>query len=230
MADTGRTDDGQETEYMIPDNFIEEGRIFQGKIKVRNLVEAVILTVVCSIPGFIIVSNIPDAQIQVKITVMILICAPPFIIGTAGFNGDSIFSVIRSAGKWISGNQVMLYNPKSVVLRKDPVFEKTNETRKLDGLLDRYESAKQQRIDKKTNLDIVEGRDFVFADDYDMDKYTKTKRQLEREPKSRRRNAPDGKSTATRKRVEKLSRAQNKHEKRRVYSSRDIIKDDVDLF
>lgn len=160
-------------EYYIPDNFIEEGRVFQGRLRIRNLIEGIILAAIFSIPGLIIIGN-AGLSLQATITILMFFCVPPAIAGIAGFNGDSLFSVLKSARKWRKNNRTMLYNKSPKLLIDDPVSAMLSETRTVDLLLDRYEESIRQRVDRKANLNMVEGRDFFFAEDDLMDKYTDT--------------------------------------------------------
>lgn len=160
-------------EYYIPDNFIEEGRVFQGRLKIRNLIEGIILAAIFAVPGLMIIGN-SELSLQAMITIMMFFCVPPAIAGIAGFNGDSLFSVLKSARKWRKNNRTMLYNKSPKLLVGDPVSAMLSETRTVDLLLDRYEESVRQRVDRKANLDMVEGRDFSFAEDDLMDKYTGT--------------------------------------------------------
>lgn len=172
-------------QYYIPDNFIEEGRILSGRIKMRNLIEAIILTIVFAFPALIIVSNL-SVSMQTRISILISICSPPAIIGIIGFNGDSVFYMLKCLHKWMSNNQTMLFNHRPKLLRDDPVSASINEPGKLDALLDRYETTLKRHVDKKVNAKYEEGRDFVFEDDMVIDKYTKTKKQKEQDINGKR--------------------------------------------
>lgn len=166
----------QRKEYYIPDNYAEEGRILQGMIKIRNLIEAVILAVIFAIPGFLIISNM-DSAVQSKISIMIIFCLPPLILGITGFNGDSLFYTAKCAKLWKDEKSTMLFNHKPVLLKEDPVEAAINETRKLDVWIDKYETGRKEKIDRKTNINLREGVDFEFADDDSIKKYLKKNSQ-----------------------------------------------------
>lgn len=162
---------GERREYYIPDNFIEEGRILQGRIKIRNLIEGIILALVFAVPGIAVISS--DAMtVQGRISIMIFFCVPPLAAGVAGFNGDSLFFLIRSAWHWRKDSATMLYNPGAGLLSGDPVEKLLEKTSALDQLVERYETGVSRKIENKANERLVEGRDFVFETEDTEGRYT----------------------------------------------------------
>ena len=159
-------------EYYIPDNFIEEGRIFQGRIRIRNLIEGIILAAVFAVPALFIISVSPRMELQGKITLIIFMCAPPAVLGITGFNGDRLFAAARSAMQWKKRKYTMLYNTTPRLLKVDIVSAHFSEDRKVDRVLDRYEDSRQRRIEEQANLSMVEGRDFTFEEDETLGKYS----------------------------------------------------------
>ena len=159
--------------YYIPENFIEEGRIFQGRIKVRNLIEGAVLSLGSVIIGLCIIGAKPEMEISAKITIMIALCAIPMGIGLAGYNGDPVSVVLKSARQWRKNKTTMLYNSTPKLLKRDPVMAVMNRSRSLDPILEAMDTMKAQNIARKEAVDIVEGRDYVFARDEYVDDYTK---------------------------------------------------------
>lgn len=93
--------------YVIPPNFVDKVSVAGGKLRLRNLVEAILITAVVIVP---IVMFIP-MTLTTKIYVIILAGVPLFAIGCIGFNGDSLFQFL---GYWISykkNKRVSRYNP-----------------------------------------------------------------------------------------------------------------------
>ena len=160
-------------EYYIPDNFINEGRIFQGRFIIRNFIEAVILAAITGSVGLIIILTHPEMALEVKITMMVFLCGPSAIIGITGFNGDPISVVLKNALAWKKNNTTMLYNASRPLLKRDPLMSVITQSSKMDDLLSSIEARKQENIRKKYNLDIQEGKDYVFAEDQYVDHYTK---------------------------------------------------------
>ena len=160
-------------EYLIPDNFIEEGRIFQGRIRIRYLIEGVILSLGAAIAGLMIITSAPELDTEYKIMIMCVLCAPTMILGITGFNGDPISVTIKSAWEWNKNKNTMLYNPNPKLLKRDPVLSVINKERAVDSFMDNIEKRRQENLEKKININIREGEDYVFAEDEYVDVYTK---------------------------------------------------------
>ena len=92
--------------YVIPDNFIEGGKVFNGMFKIRNLIEAVIVGLIVSIPLF----AIPYPSMQVQITVMIGVILPVFLLAIVGVNDDSLVEFVGNLIKWKQNKRIILYN------------------------------------------------------------------------------------------------------------------------
>ena len=165
------SDNREHSEYYIPDNFIEEGRILQGRVKIRNLIEGIILALVFAVPGIAVVLS-ATMTVQGKISTMIFFCVPPLAAGIAGFNGDSLFFLIRAAWQWRKDRTTMLYNPGAGLLSGDPVETLLEKTSALDQIVERYETGLSRKIENKANERLVEGRDFVFETEDTEGRYT----------------------------------------------------------
>lgn len=164
--------------YYIPDNFIEEGRILQGKIKLRHLYDAVILAAVGALAAFAVTLGFPYMEPEEKIPVFMFFCLPPACLGIAGFNGDPISVAFRSFRKWRRSSCTMLYNPNPRLLKRDPLLSVINQTSTLDTLMDIYEAKKQENIRKKAEITMKEGEDFEFVSDEYVDRYTKIRSKV----------------------------------------------------
>lgn len=174
-------------EYYIPDNFIHEGCILQGRIKIRNLIEAAVLALPFALAA-LAVTEASAAGLQGRISIFICFCAPPLICGVLGFNGEGMFSLIRNFRHWRSESSPMLYNRRPVLLRMDIVEEHFSETRRIDGVLDRREGNRRKRIEDKEKMTEYLGRDIRFEEDPDVSRYTRMNREKE---ERRRRTAAE---------------------------------------
>lgn len=163
--------------YYIPDNYIEEGRVFQGRIKVKNLVDAIVLAAAFSIIGFTVLSINPYMTLQGKISMFVFLCVPPALLGIVGFNGDSLSVAAKSAKKWMKNKQMMLYNPTPKLLKRDPLLTVVNQSGTIDSIIEVLSEEKQKNIQKKAEVNIVEGKDYTFAKDEYVDRYTREKKK-----------------------------------------------------
>lgn len=152
--------------YYIPDNYIEEGRILQGSVKVKNLIQGICIALPMGLLGWALGSSL-----KAKIVLTIVLAGPLLLIGVIGYNGDSLFTVFKSFNEWRKGKSMKLYNPKPTPFYVSPtetIFA-TEQTR--DKIVGAYEERQKRRIEEHLNQNYVEGENFVFADDPTVQKY-----------------------------------------------------------
>ena len=77
--------------YRIPHNFAEEGTVFNGKIRLRNALEAAFLGGILLLPLLHI-----SLGIKAKIYIAIIVVLPVLILAVIGVMGESLFSFIFS--------------------------------------------------------------------------------------------------------------------------------------
>ena len=161
--------------YIIPDNFIEGGKVFNGMFKIRNLIEAIALALIVAAPLFMI----PYPNLQIQITVMIGIILPVMLLGIVGINDDSLIEFVVSLIKWQQNKRVILYNgnvrPREV--RSADVIEAQEMPK--DKLVTAMDNWKEKRKQAKANITYVEGVDFEFDEDSDRSSnYVATEKRL----------------------------------------------------
>jgi len=123
--------------YIIPDNFIEGGRILNGMFKTRNFLEAIGISAVLAFPLW----NIHYPSFTVKITVVLSVILPFFLIAVMGINDSSFLTFLHQLYKWKKGQRMMLYNnhlhsrsvrPMEVVMAQEMPKDKLVSTIELD--------------------------------------------------------------------------------------------------
>ena len=176
----------QSSVYYIPDNFIEEGRILQGRFKLRNVIEGGVLSLATAAIGVIIMIVLQDMKTESLITMFLLLCAPTMAIGIAGFNGDPISVAVKSAVSWMKNRDTMLYNTNMPILKRDPLLTVINKKTRFDEIMEGLDAKKQESIERQANLRLTEGKDFVFAEDRFVDEYTKRKRKQSAKERERK--------------------------------------------
>lgn len=171
--------------YIIPDNFIEGGKVFNGMFKIRNLIEAAVLVLLLSIPLF----AIPYPSIQVQITVMIVVLLPVLMFAVMGINDDSLIEFIQNLVRWKQNKRIILYNgnvrPRHV--RTADVLE-AQELPK-DKLITAMDNFRERRKQAQAEITYVEGVDFEFIEDSDRNSvYMATEKRLleEKQNKSKK--------------------------------------------
>lgn len=155
------------TIYTIPENFIDESRIFKGMFKTRNFVEGAAMAGLIALLAYLI----PSTSVTQKITVMVTICAPFFMLGVSGFNGDSLFQTVLNARSWFSCRGIMLYNGNTRALSKAPLDVKMEQEMPRDKIIDYMDKIKANRVAKRSGMKFIEGVNFEFEEDKDLSGY-----------------------------------------------------------
>jgi hypothetical protein len=148
-------------EYHIPMNFIDESRVINGMFKTRNFVEGCILAALVGLPCWTGV----HAPFEVKISLVVGLVLPFFLIGISGINGDPLSTFIKNAFSWSRTRGTMLYNYEARALAQAPIKAMMEEEGMNDKILDFVDSMKAKAAKKRRENPLVEGQDFVFAED-----------------------------------------------------------------
>lgn len=159
--------------YYIPDNFWGESRVFNGQFRTRNLIDSVLLSLVMllvlGVP--IIFFALRGAAVQVKVTALIIIIAPGFLLGQVGYNGDPFSTFLKNLMSWRKISETRLYNSNPRLLGTDPVKAMYEGERGIDKILDAVQNFQEGRIAKKTAETYVEGETFEFEYDPNIDDF-----------------------------------------------------------
>lgn len=148
------------SQYIIPDNFIEGGRILNGMFKTRNFVEAICLSLVVGFPLW----NIHYPSLAVKLTVVISVVLPLFLIAVTGINESSLLTFLKQFMKWKKNKRVLLYNGHirtRAVRPRDVVMAQELPTDKLLTLMTKF---KKSRMKKNKDVLMIEGENYKFDD------------------------------------------------------------------
>lgn len=160
--------------YYIPDNFISEAKLHIGQISIdtKYLIDIIILGGIGALIGLIIVySFMEGSSISNKIMVVVLFAAPGAIIGYIGFNGDPISKAFKSFLYWRKHSDVKIYNPNPRLMGTDAVKARNAEEKSRDKLVGIYHNFKEKQLEKKKEENLVEGENFHFAYDADVDDF-----------------------------------------------------------
>lgn len=159
--------------YYIPENYIGESRIWQGRIRTRYLIDSIILGAFGGIFGLILLLTVlANSTISVKITGFIITVAPGVLIGQLGYNGDPVSVAFVNFLQWRKSRQIRLFNPNMKLLGTDPVKAISESESGKDRIVSKYQSWQDKRREKKESEQYIEGETFEFQDDPDIDNYT----------------------------------------------------------
>jgi hypothetical protein len=90
--------------YYIPNNFTDAGRAF-GVFEIRNLIEAVVLT----LPVLYLCVTFLPLSLTPKIVVTLSVIVPVGGFGLLGINDDSLTRWLKSWLQWRSQRRLMFY-------------------------------------------------------------------------------------------------------------------------
>ena len=187
--------------HVIPLNFVDTGRCFNGLFRTRNLAEAVI----CAFPIAYYIMN-TSIIINQRIVLTSITAVPVFLFFVTGINGDSVMEFLINFFKYQKKKRISRYNPR-VKLEATPGYL-TKEQVELprDKIARLLGEAKVQ--EEEVSKDIYDPlyQEF-FADDMgyvETPQDLKTKKELRKEAKRAKKAAKDEKKM--RKEQERLER------------------------
>lgn len=152
--------------YTIPENFIDESRIIKGMFRTRFFIEACVMSAVVAF----FVMLFPIHSQAVRITLLVGLCGPAFILGNAGFNGDPLSISLKSMVSWRQNKECMLYDPNPHALKTTPVDEMMSEIPVKDRLVDVIDEVKMSiAANRESDEEYIEGVNFEFKEDRDLE-------------------------------------------------------------
>ncbi|MEE0991551.1 MAG: hypothetical protein UH542_01035 [Bacteroidales bacterium] len=92
--------------FVIPPNFVAEGRVFGGKLKSRNVVEAGIFLVL----GILLVLNVPLWSLMTRTIICMILFVPPAVVALIGVNDGSLSEFIIDALKFRLSKRKIQYD------------------------------------------------------------------------------------------------------------------------
>ena len=105
-------------QFIIPENFMGESRLFQGQLKTRNVVEGGLISGVLAIFFW----NVISVPITTKISLVIFFSAPLGLLGLFGVNGDPLSTFIKIFFSWRRKRGLMLFNNEARALKEAPII------------------------------------------------------------------------------------------------------------
>ena len=111
--------------YVIPPNFIETGTLFGGTIKIRNAIEALILTVLIGVPVFKLPFSLTTNIIIACLTVL-----PAALFAIIGIDGDSLSSFIIHYFRFLKNRRIIGVQDSDLAQSPGPTAKKQKKVRK----------------------------------------------------------------------------------------------------
>jgi hypothetical protein len=113
----------------------------------------------------------PDWSTRTKVTLITIMAAPGILLGYIGYNGDPISYAFKCFRKWKANNSIKIFNPNPRLLGSDPVKVRNAEVSTRDKIVEKYNDYKERQMEKRQENDLVEGENFRFAYDADVDEF-----------------------------------------------------------
>ena len=160
--------------YYIPDNFISEAKLHIGQISIdtKYLIDMILLGGIGAIIGIAIAFGLMKGQdTTTRLTTIVLCAAPGAIAGYIGFNGDPLSKTFASFMNWRKHNDIKIYNPNPRLMGTDAVKARNAEEKSRDKLVDIYHNFKEKQREKRQEANLIEGSDYEFAYDADVDDF-----------------------------------------------------------
>lgn len=101
-----RAEEGLNT-YVIPENFVDTGRCFNGMFRTRNLIEGAVLAA-----PFAYVTTHLNLIMNQKIVLTVVVAGGILAFGIIGINGDSVVEFITHLFAYRKKKRVAKYNPR----------------------------------------------------------------------------------------------------------------------
>lgn len=198
LADARREDEALDT-LVIPENFVDTGRCFNGMFRTRNLAEGVIFA---ALPAYLLVNS--SLTIERKIIVTVVVVGIIMFLFITGINGDSFLEFIYHLFSYRGKKRVAKYNPR-VKQEASPGYLTGNVNElprdKIIRLYNEFINRKDDSSEEAVSRDIYDPMYQEFFED-DLG-YVETPEDL-KSKKQRRQEARE------KKRLEKEARAKEK--------------------
>ena len=174
-----KTNYEERREYIIPENFSEGTGIFGGLVPLRNAVEGVIM----GLPTALVIFLFVHTTIEKKIIILSLTAFPLFVLGCAGYNGDSISCFICYFFKFYSRKRMLRYNPRVKLEYADLNTDEIDELPR-DKILKLVKAVRSSQSTKsEVDSYFAVGQNVLFEDDIALEKRLKSKSKSEKDKK-----------------------------------------------
>ena len=148
--------------YIIPENYIEGGRILNGEFKTRYFIEACIAAAIFLVIALLITKEL-TRNLRVVITTFIVVV--PFFVCLNGINGDPVSIFLRSSLHWLFSKKLMKYNETPQPLAESPLDASLERESTRDKLYDMMESSREK---KAARIAMEKQTKFAFKQDLDI--------------------------------------------------------------
>ena len=126
--------------YIIPPNFIETGTIMGGMFKMRNAIEAGILSLIIGIPVFLFI----PVGLTARIIILCLTSLPAALVALIGISGESLSSFLFLFLKYLKNRRIVGDNDAEAFSKKDTNTKKHSTKIKKDKAPKKHQKSKRK--------------------------------------------------------------------------------------
>lgn len=169
--------------YNIPANYLDSGYVLNGRFPIRNGIEAVIL----GFAGYFICSLLPIPHFPESwdgITYYTLIILPLMMLGAVGIAGDPVSVFIMDAIRWRKERKPYFYNRNGCAFRISAAQLMIEEPSIKDALANKLDA--MRRKIKGPAIEYVEGQNFQFAVDPELEALRDAEERMREEEREAR--------------------------------------------
>lgn len=155
------------TVYYIPENFGSDSKVLGGRIRVRYLLDSVLLGAALFIAAGLplTVCFLREQTLSTRLTVSLCVMAPGIAAGILGVNGDPVSAFLINLIHWKKSSDTCLYNFRPAPMGTDPIRVTIESGAKMDRFVELWQQREQDRYDRKYNEQFTEGETFIFDED-----------------------------------------------------------------
>lgn len=174
--------------HYIPENFAESGRSFNGLVKTKNLVEAIIVSLPLGIAFWFLFNFMP---LNWHIVFTVFFAGMGFVAGIYGWQGDSLFEFVQHVYTFNQRKRYAKYNERVKSEIKPNYLFKDRQQNGMDEMLEKIRAIIDGTSDEKYDAsEIKDSRiHYVFEEDLPIrgtPENLKSKRQLKQEEKEKK--------------------------------------------
>lgn len=166
-------DDDRYVERTIPMNYKGGIPLLGFSIKIRNLLEGIVIAVVLVVATAILMIVIPFGKTTTKIEIVVMFGGLGLLIGVKGINDEPIFEWFKNLMSFRQKRRTAFYNPKArkaipyaqeyeEKIKNQPKEKIVSIYNKVKGKIDKDEQEKLLEFQKTNNFDIQR---MYFKDD-----------------------------------------------------------------
>jgi len=142
----------QQSIYIIPENFMGTMKVLQGSIRLRFLLDGIILGGLGAVIGWMIVFRVFLMTKEQGIPILLFLSAPGIMLGIVGIGGEAVSTVIGAYVQWMMDRKQYICDPVGVLFCRSPIEWKQEKERERDREAERWKGYLRKIRKKQRSL------------------------------------------------------------------------------